>query len=728
MWYNTSNLGSITSIAYAESTDGYTWQKPVEKNPILLNEIPGYFDYKGLSDGSVIVLGNTDLLWYGGAIISGISNIGLAYLGEAPVALPTPLGSLFPTVTPSSTQIPTDTPTPTSTPIPTTTPTLTPTPSPSPTLTPTPKKKKPVVIVPGMFSSWNKEAILEGKSNVKSMWKLLPFVHEYDGIVQTFKNLGYTENDTLFVYPYDWRKSILDSTALFGQFLSSQVFLKHPDDKIVIIGHSLGGLIARAWIQTGANKDKIDNLITVGSPNQGVIQPYRAWEGGDVSQDDSVISFAASVILHLNQSVLTTDRETVQKIFPVLKDLLPVAPYLIQKSDNSDINKNQMYVWNDFLEKLNSSVSSIYSFIDTVSGTGIDTPNKYIVSTPSKIDFLLGNWQDGKPENIVKAPGDGTVTQSRAIFSDDPSSTLLKNHGALITSREGIEKILQILAVDYTFEDIVEGKTTSFSHGLLFLLRSPATFTVSGNGSVYSDLDSILYIPDASAGEYTTTVVGTGSGTYHLSIGQYSTNGSTWTDITGTTEINKKDTYVVQYTPDSPLDKPIINLSGNDWLSQINAKLLELEKIADKQRIRRIRIELALTEKFLERKNYFIVGKQLEKLLFSLSDIREKSKAETATLTFETGDLVLSVYDLLLRDKPEYFPEKSLSHTVEFLDRTKGKIFKSIDKKKTDIKHILLYQKALNYFVMGKSAFVKSQFAKASIYFLQSKIVFNEVL
>ena len=31
MWYNTTNLGSITSIAYAESTNGITWTKPVEK-------------------------------------------------------------------------------------------------------------------------------------------------------------------------------------------------------------------------------------------------------------------------------------------------------------------------------------------------------------------------------------------------------------------------------------------------------------------------------------------------------------------------------------------------------------------------------------------------------------------------------------------------------------------------------------------------------------------------
>jgi hypothetical protein len=35
-----------------------------------------------------------------------------------------------------------------------------------------------------------------------------PFVHEYDGVIQTLKNTGYEENKDYFVFYYDWRKGL----------------------------------------------------------------------------------------------------------------------------------------------------------------------------------------------------------------------------------------------------------------------------------------------------------------------------------------------------------------------------------------------------------------------------------------------------------------------------------------------------------------------------------------
>jgi len=71
---------------------------------------------------------------------------------------------------------------------------------------------------------------------------------------------------------------------------------------------------------------KLSHIITVASPHQGVIQPYRAWEGGDLTQDDTVMSFASAIVLHVNKKTFQTDRETIQQIFPVLKNLLPSSP------------------------------------------------------------------------------------------------------------------------------------------------------------------------------------------------------------------------------------------------------------------------------------------------------------------------------------------------------------------------------------------------------------------
>jgi len=326
MWYNTTNLGSITSIAYAESSDGISWEKPADKNPILLNEIPGYFDSIGISDGSVITFGNSHLLWYGGSAIYGFWNIGLAYDGDPPVPLPIPTGSLFPEDSPTPTIKPTETLTPTPSPIPSPTSTPIPTPTPIPSPTPTPKQKEPIVLIPGMFASWNKEAMLEGNTNANLEWKMLGFVRDYDGIIQTLKNLGYKENETLFIWFYDWRKPVNDIASQLNQFIVSKVIPKSPTGTFSLVGHSLGGIVGRTWAQMDKNYLKLSHIITVASPHQGVIQPYRAWEGGDLTQDDTVMSFASAIVLHVNKKTFQTDRETIQQIFPVLKNLLPSSP------------------------------------------------------------------------------------------------------------------------------------------------------------------------------------------------------------------------------------------------------------------------------------------------------------------------------------------------------------------------------------------------------------------
>lgn len=41
------------------------------------------------------------------------------------------------------------------------------------------------------------------------------------------------------------------------------------DQRVVLIGHSLGGFLAKAYVDHGANSDKVAAVITLGSPHQG---------------------------------------------------------------------------------------------------------------------------------------------------------------------------------------------------------------------------------------------------------------------------------------------------------------------------------------------------------------------------------------------------------------------------------------------------------------------------
>lgn len=98
-------------------------------------------------------------------------------------------------------------------------------------------------------------------------------LNNYKPMLDLFKNLGYRAECTpeasekcganLFVFVYDWRKSIAENAAGLARFVEEKkeylegVYQKyeHLRDREVrfdLIGHSMGGLIARYYVQYGA--------------------------------------------------------------------------------------------------------------------------------------------------------------------------------------------------------------------------------------------------------------------------------------------------------------------------------------------------------------------------------------------------------------------------------------------------------------------------------------------
>jgi len=714
MFYSTTDLGASSAVLFAYSPDGISWTKPVNENPIIIkSSISPSFDKNGVAESSVIKTSESTFIWYSGHYL-GSSGIGLAYLGAPPTPLPTPTGSLFPSIAP--------------TPASTTSPTPTPSPTPSPTPTPTPLP--PIIIVPGMFSSWNKEEMLENKQNTSSTWKLLGFIKEYNGLIKTLKNLGYTENKNLFIWPYDWRQTITETTNKLNEFITSQVETKNPNTKINLIGHSLGGLIARTWAQS--NADKVLHLITVGSPNQGVIQPYQAWEGGDISQDTNFLTLLSKLLIQIRKTVFQTDREVIQQTFPVLHDLLPTSPYLIRSTDNTEIQKSSMHVWNDWLTTLNTQIPTIYPLFDAVTGSGSQTPAQYKVALPSNIDALLGNWVDGKPIETIKQTGDGTVIQSRAAFSDDASWNIEKGHGELIASKEGIDKILQLFTIDHTDSDITEGHITSLAPGLLFLLRSPAIVSVTDDyGNAYTEQDGILVIPQAKNGNYHVLLTGTDTGTYHLIIGQFSDSHTKWIEIENTISPATTRTYDIAFNAHDPLDIPVTNLFLTDWLDQIDVQIQHLTTTP--KNIYNLRATIGISRLYAKKKNSFIAKIQLERLLLDLSLLRRRTNsAELIQQTIDVGKTIQYAYISSFTRMPIYFSEHIRIPQKNETHRTNTEVSRSIEqklnKKIISQTQLLLYQEAQANFQIAQSAFQNKEFTKAYIYYFQAKLLFSESL
>src|SRR3990167_9614716 len=101
---------------------------------------------------------------------------------------------------------------------------------------------QPVLVIPGMGASWNADALLNCEdSNYSGGWELAPFAEDiYNPLLQT---LGASEHDVIPYY-YDWRKDVRDHTSSLSNLVQSQ------STDSYIVGHSMGGLVGRAYLES----------------------------------------------------------------------------------------------------------------------------------------------------------------------------------------------------------------------------------------------------------------------------------------------------------------------------------------------------------------------------------------------------------------------------------------------------------------------------------------------
>ena len=108
--------------------------------------------------------------------------------------------------------------------------------------------KNKIIILPGLGASWNPEAILTGSTNPAHQWSMTPFVKNYDLLISGLEANGLVKNTDFYVWNYDWRKPLSQIVADFNVFVDSLNL--EADQKFDLVGHSLGGLVARIGLKT----------------------------------------------------------------------------------------------------------------------------------------------------------------------------------------------------------------------------------------------------------------------------------------------------------------------------------------------------------------------------------------------------------------------------------------------------------------------------------------------
>ena len=99
--------------------------------------------------------------------------------------------------------------------------------------------------------------------------------HYYKKLENYLKDIA----DTVTPFPYDWRQNNLDQITLLENYLDEKA------DEIILVAHSMGGLIAKAFLNYfAANNpvviEKVKKLITLGTPWKGSPFAYRTLKYG----------------------------------------------------------------------------------------------------------------------------------------------------------------------------------------------------------------------------------------------------------------------------------------------------------------------------------------------------------------------------------------------------------------------------------------------------------------
>lgn len=425
-------------------------------------------------------------------------------------------------------------------------------------------KKHPVIIVPGILGSWYWP--------FTNKWELDPLKHTYDYLYNSFIAAGFTPEVELFKFPYQWRSDNRETAYLLKEKID-EVKAKSGANKVDIVAHSMGGIVTRIYAQSDAYQSDINQIVFVGTPQDGSTSSYPMWEAGDMSLIDSALRVPLYILLkeeslqsgYIVDGILKYIRNNV----PSISQLLPVYSYL----DGSIYPEN--YPRNELLETLNSGESVIQQRgikVTNIVGSGVETP--------SDLNVFNGEfgiyWPHGKPSSYYYSDGDGTVLLSSQLGVS--GNTVIKNGIRHINlPSQAMNEIMKALGIKYSDTEVIN----IINKYLFIAAYSPVDFYVlapdgkrigfNKDGAEFNEIEGAFYtgnasetefltIPNPLPGEYKVVTYGTGTGSYEIE--------ATYAD-------DEKDTAITSsYTGETVLEKEtniLVELSSDG--SAIEAKV-----------------------------------------------------------------------------------------------------------------------------------------------------------
>jgi len=227
---------------------------------------------------------------------------------------------------------------------------------------------------------------------------------------------------THHVFTYDWRRDLIESARGLGSLLEALAEARgEPDLRVNVIGHSMGGLLARYYLRFGeappggpvtwAGARRIRNLILVATPNAGGVPALDAILNG-TRVGFSNTTLAAAVIERM----------------PAIYQLLPPAgvPALVDaRGDAVDADLHDAATWERFGWGCFASQPK-RRHAERVAGDP-EQRRAFVRATLAlarEFHAALGRQPETAcPARVVMLGGDCLPTPGRAVLSERPGET-----------------------------------------------------------------------------------------------------------------------------------------------------------------------------------------------------------------------------------------------------------------------------------------------------------------
>jgi len=371
----------------------------------------------------------------------------------------------------------------------------------------------------------------------------------FNALIDDFEDGSYSEDRDLFVFPYDWRLDIGDSSQKLDEKINS-IIAQTGSQKVDIIVHSMGGLVAKQYVLDNS-ASKVNKLVFVGTPHLGSPKSTKMLLFGD-----DLVRLFLSFLNPLKMKYLSRNMLSVYQLLPSQEYVDQIGKYFydltIPKSFTHTEVNNYLTVQGLNWPHLQNAMSFHSDAMDNFDATGIEAYNIVGCDTATLGKIIIRNQGLIETEFGVEfVAGDGTVPFGSASAIDTPADKTFYATGiehATMPSQSSIRQLItQIITNDIdisSLEDITQDINQCVFNGQVVSVHSPVNLHIydeNGNhvgpdengdidlniiGATYEQIgdNKFIFIPNTDSVSYDIQLDGTGEGTFSLRVSKLENN------------------------------------------------------------------------------------------------------------------------------------------------------------------------------------------------------------